>query len=180
MLMRKQSGFALIEVLVASTIIAIGLSGVGALMISTMQATQDSSQVSQAMWISTDLAGRIQSNVVGALNGDYQTVGSMNCSNTAVPRMCANHVNLGVSTTPIACTPAEMALFDTWNALCGTDADSQDSAGEFLRNPTIQSTCSQLNADGGCIEYTTTLQWTTVNNNSTLSTYINTVTVEAK
>ena len=83
MLIKRNRGFALIEVMIAATIIAIGLSGVGALMLSTLQATQDSSQVSQAMWISNDLAGRIQSNRRGALDNDYAISGSMDCN--AIP-----------------------------------------------------------------------------------------------
>lgn len=179
MLKNSQSGFALIEVLVASTIIAIGLSGVGALMLSSLQATQDSSQVSQAMWISTDLAGRIQSNITGAYNHDYTTAGAIDC-NTVVPSMCANHVNLGASTIPVACTATQMALFDTWNALCGTDVDSQDSAGEFLRDPSIESSCTEITAIGQCTQYTTELRWSSANDNSSINTYINIVQVEGR
>lgn len=175
----RNSGFALIEVLVASTIIAIGLSGVGALMISTMQATQDSSQVSQAMWISNDLAGRIQSNRIGALDGDYALAGAIDC-NARPASMCATHVSNGVSVEPLPCSAAQMAAFDTWNVLCGTDADSLDAPGEFLRNPSIESNCSGLTADGQCVQYTTTLTWSSANENSTLNTYINVVEVESR
>lgn len=179
MLITRNRGFALIEVMIAATIIAIGLSGVGALMLSTLQATQDSSQVSQAMWISNDLAGRIQSNRRGALDNDYAISGSMDC-NVIPGNMCATHVANGLTVEPNPCSPAQMAAFDIWNALCGTDTDSLDAAGEFLRNPSIQSTCSGIRSDGKCDQYTTVLTWSSANQNSTVNTYINIVQVEPR
>lgn len=172
-----QKGIALIEVLVAAVIVAIGLSGMGALLLAAIQATQDSSQTSQGVWIVQDYIGRMKSNIQGALDGDYATSAAIDCD-TPPSALCANTVVGGTRVTPNACTSTQMATFDQWNVICGTDADAMDSAGEFLRSPSLVSTCTTFDANSFCTRYTVTLTWESANANTTSNQYTTVVEIE--
>lgn len=70
-LRNKQTGFAMIEIMVTVVIIAIAISGMGLLLLRAVQGTQDSAQLSQGMWIVQDYVGRIRANPDGAKGGFY-------------------------------------------------------------------------------------------------------------
>lgn len=67
----KQSGFTLVEVLVALFIIAVGILGVMGLQLSTLQANQSASHRSQAVWAASDILDRMRANRTAATDGDY-------------------------------------------------------------------------------------------------------------
>ena len=68
---RSQSGFTLIEVLVTFLIIAIGLLGLGALQLNTMNNSFETYQRALVASIVEDMAARIRLNPVGAIQGEY-------------------------------------------------------------------------------------------------------------
>ena len=68
---RQQSGFTLIEVLVTFLIIAIGLLGLGALQLNTMNNSFETYQRALVASIVEDMAARIRMNAQAAMAGEY-------------------------------------------------------------------------------------------------------------
>lgn len=69
----KQSGFTLIEVLVAVLILSIGLLGLAGLMASSIRNNQSAYQRTQATWLAYDIVDRMRANRAAALAGNYNT-----------------------------------------------------------------------------------------------------------
>lgn len=159
----KQHGFAMIEVLVTAIIFAIGISGMGVLLLKTIQSTQDNAQRSQGMWIVQDFIGRIRANPEAALTNAYEgSQASSDCKPATV--VCATYTNGG--DTVSECDAAQMATFDIWSSICGFDTSSTgkvfENPSEFLIEPELTSSCINPNAGAAsCIEYNILLSWTT-------------------
>ena len=104
---RVQSGFTLVEVLVAVLVLSIGLVGVAALQGVSLKNTQSAFMRSQATALAYDLADRMRANVLSARLGLYDP------STAATETACK-------STT--GCTPQNMAKHDLaeWNAAVAT------------------------------------------------------------
>jgi type IV pilus assembly protein PilV len=83
----KQSGFALLEVVIAMFVLAIGILGAGALQTVGMQTTQGAYYRSQAMFIAADAVNRMRANRASASSYagvDTQTSsGSTTCMSAA-------------------------------------------------------------------------------------------------
>ncbi len=166
---KQQHGFALVEVLVTSVIIAIGVSGLGILLMRVIQGTQDSAQQSQAMWMVQDYVGRIRANRDGAHRGDYalSTTDATFCDNPPA-QICAEYYNNGSEVSANICGSTAMATFDKWITVCGIASGIYDSPADFIVNPRITSTCSdtipRVSTNKGtpdCIQYEVTLSWDT-------------------
>lgn len=69
--MKKQSGFTLLEVLVAMLVLSIGLLGLAGLMASSMRNNQSAYHRTQATWLAYDMLDRLRANRAGALSGAY-------------------------------------------------------------------------------------------------------------
>ena len=174
---KKQSGFALIEVLVTAVILAIGISGLGMLLIQSIQGGQDSSQKSQAIWIVQDYIGRIKANAPGAREREYTIshTESYDCDKTYnTLAKCADLYNpsTGSVDKAVACSSDQMAEFDVWTTLCSVSSDphTYTSPSDFIINPVLTSQCTNIhdsrssNKDKGyldCIQYTVSLTWDT-------------------
>ncbi len=160
----KQSGIAMVEVMVTVAIITIGVSGMGMLLIRAIQGTQDSSQHSQAMWIVQDFIGRMRANPEGARASDYVLDPADIDCNTPPNVQCAatpagNAANCDASL-------AQMATYDKWITTCGISDTIYDSPADFVTNPQLTSECTQLSARASsynfqpdCIQYRVTLNW---------------------
>lgn len=171
----SQQGFAMIEVLVTAVIVAIGISGMGILLMRAIQGTQDSAQQSQAMWIVQDFVGRIRANSDGARRGDYVINGAENCD--APPAaICADYNTSATKVNSAICNSNQMSTFDRWISVCGmtsntgANANSKvfDSPAEFVVNPVLTSTCTntstRVSTSSGqpdCIQYDVKLTWQT-------------------
>lgn len=82
----KQSGFTLLEVLVAMLVLAIGLLGLAGLMASSMRNNLSASHRTQATWMAYDIVDRMRSNRAGAVTGGYATaMGTAATCSTAFP-----------------------------------------------------------------------------------------------
>lgn len=163
----NQSGFAMMEVLVTAIILAIGISGMGVLLLKAVQGTQDSSQQSQAMWMVQDYVSRIRANSDGARAGFYTIAGGQDCS-VKPARVCAEYFEGGAEVPAVECSTQEMAVFDQWITVCGLDDDVLDSAADFIANPQLTSTCtmttprvSTISGAPDCVQYRVELQWDT-------------------
>lgn len=69
----KQSGFTLLEVLVAMLVLAIGLLGLAGLMTSSMRNNLSASHRTQATWMAYDIIDRMRANRASAVTGGYVT-----------------------------------------------------------------------------------------------------------
>jgi type IV pilus assembly protein PilV len=80
----SQSGFNLVEVLVALVVLSFGLLGIAGLQITGVRGSQSSLYRSQAVVFMSDMSERIYSNRPGALAGAYAALnsGGLNCDST--------------------------------------------------------------------------------------------------
>lgn len=102
--MKTQSGFTLIEVLVAVIILAIGLLGLAGIQTVGLKNNQSAYTRSQATQLAYDIADRMRANVAGAA-----TYTAIDPTAAASTETCYNATG---------CTPAQMAQSDlfAWNA----------------------------------------------------------------
>ena len=152
----KQSGFTLLEVLVAMLVLSIGLLGLAGLMASSMRNNESAYHSTQATWFAYDILDRIRANRTGALAGAYNgaTLGSpATCSTTASTGTIAaqdigswkNMVACGLpeGDGSIAVTPTNRQVRITvqWNDSRGTrDSGSlQTAAGGTTRQFVVES-----------------------------------------
>lgn len=81
----KQSGFTLLEILVAMLVLAIGLLGLAGLMTSSMRNNLSASHRTQATWVAYDIIDRMRANRTGALAGSYATAMGAPATCSAAP-----------------------------------------------------------------------------------------------
>ena len=82
----KQSGFTLLEILVAMLVLAIGLLGLAGLMTSSMRNNLSASHRTQATWMAYDIVDRMRANRASAVTGGYATgIGAPGACQTAWP-----------------------------------------------------------------------------------------------
>jgi len=101
----SQSGFTLIEVLVAVVVLGIGLTGMAGLQIVSIRGSQQAYERTQASFLAYDIMDRMRVNLAAARAGDYDTALDEDVS--------ALDLCFGASAN---CTPAEFADHDrrTW------------------------------------------------------------------
>jgi type IV pilus assembly protein PilV len=68
---RPQRGFTLVEALVALVVLSIGLLGVAALQLSSLQSNSSAASRSQATLLAYEIVDRMRANQVAARNGEY-------------------------------------------------------------------------------------------------------------
>jgi prepilin-type N-terminal cleavage/methylation domain-containing protein len=167
-LTKSQRGFAMVEVMVTVVIIAIGISGMGLLLLRAVQGTQDSAQLSQSMWIVHDYIGRIRANPDGARDGLY-IMDSDNISCSA-PTQCTDAYKQSGGINTIGswegaedCSVNQMAVYDNWSSTCSLHTDLEylyDSPSNFIVGARLKSECISPNPTN-CVEYKVTLSWKT-------------------
>lgn len=94
----RAKGFTLLEVLIALVVLSIGMLGIGALYVSSLQSARTAIVRTKAVTFAADLADRIRSNRAGlaAYAGAPTDFG---CADTT-------------ANTTVLCTPAQMASHD--------------------------------------------------------------------
>lgn len=101
----KQSGFTLLEVLVAMLVLAIGLLGLAGLMASSMRNNLSASHRTQATWMAYDIVDRMRSNRAGAMTGGYATaMGTAATCSTAVPTGTVPAQDIAAWKNQLACS----------------------------------------------------------------------------
>lgn len=69
----KESGFTLLEILVAMLVLSIGLLGLAGLMTTSMRNNLSASHRTQATWMAYDIIDRMRANRASAIAGNYVT-----------------------------------------------------------------------------------------------------------
>lgn len=107
--MKTSTGFTLVEVLVSTLILAIGLLGLAALQASNLRNNQNAYNRSQATQLAYDIADRMRAN--------RSAVGSYLADPTAATCSTNNSPCTACATTVNTCTPAQLATRDLydWN-----------------------------------------------------------------
>ena len=101
------------------------------------QASQDSGNRTQAVWILKDLADRMNANSLGLQF--YNTGGNYAC---AVPaKMCAAYFD-GDNQDAENCSAQEMAQFDLWELVCPRNftldgINVREKSADFISNPVL-------------------------------------------
>ena len=114
-----QQGVGLIEVLIALVVFALGVVGMAGLQLRTMGISIDSQQRSYVVSKSQDIADRIRSNGIPAVNylSGVNTYNEQFCINQeAVVSQCSDDVNADADAA--ACDAPNMSLFDLYDAFC--------------------------------------------------------------
>lgn len=134
-MLRRQSGFTLLEVLVAVVIVSLGMLGVAALLVTVQKADTASYLQQQAVQTTYDLLDRMRANLSGAQAGYYNgTYGGT----PAIPTNC----NTG------ACTAKQLAGYDTSQWTAAVDQLPQGSG----------SVASAVSSNGN-VNVTVTVTW---------------------
>lgn len=96
---RRQSGFSLVEVLIALVVMSVGMLGIAGLYVQSMQAGRTSMFRHHAVTLAGDVADRIRANPIAgvAYSSAIDAVGSNNCMLSGT-----------------TCAAAEMAANDIW------------------------------------------------------------------
>ena len=151
--MNRQKGITLIEVLVTLLVTTIGLLGLAALQLNALQATADSGQRSQAIWLMQDLVERMRANP-RADDSKYLT--AVTCGTS--PEQCAPTPD---NASSAACTPEQMAYFDLWEAQCrySSTPDKMYNSRDALVPAGEQAGIIQLTQAGSSKVFKATASW---------------------
>ncbi len=121
---RIQTGFSLIEIMVAAVILSIGVLGVVSLQIIGLKGTHQSYMKQQAMAIVQSLTERMHSNKQGVIAGNYvASNASVDCADLPV-----------CNTATSSCSVADIAKVDLHNVMCGYKAGAAPSTGGIKAN----------------------------------------------
>ncbi len=104
-----QSGFSLIEIMIAAVILSIGILGVVSLQVISMKGTHQSYMKHQAMSVVQNLTERMRSNTAGLVAGNYEQ--DSNAFACGVPPAC--------NTSASNCSALDIATLDLHNVFCG-------------------------------------------------------------
>jgi len=109
---KKQSGFTMVETLVSSFVLAIGLLGAASTQLNGLKVTQETFNRSKAVYIASDIIDRMRANPAGMLSGDYNSIDTTSTAPTAT--VCTS----STTATTLSCTASELAAADNieWRA----------------------------------------------------------------
>lgn len=144
--LQRQSGFTLVEVLVAALLLSIGLVGLAGLQAAALANNQSSFMRSQVTALAYDLADRMRANVVGANANGYDP------SAFAVVPTCKSNAG---------CTPAQLAQNDIaeWNTAIGTYLPMGQGWVCIDSTPNDGTTAANPQCDGTGTQFTVKIWW---------------------
>ena len=142
----KQSGFTLVEVLVAALLLSIGLVGLAGLQAAALSNNQSSFMRSQVTALAYDLADRMRSNIVGSNANAYDP------ATAAVVATCKSNVG---------CTPLELAQNDLaeWNAAITTYLPMGQGWVCIDSTPKDGASAANPQCDGNGTQFTVKIWW---------------------
>jgi len=147
--LKKQTGFSLLEVIIAALILSTGLLGVASLQIIGMKGTQQSSMKNQAMGVVQSITERMRANYQGVVQDKYVLADSaaFDCA-TPAPNC-----------TTGTCNASNIAKADLHNLVCGYGNTPRTggvaTAGNdiaILVNGSLKLECAGVPVAVGCTE----------------------------
>lgn len=143
---RRQSGFTLVEVLVAALLLSIGLVGLAGLQAASLANNQSSFMRSQVTALAYDLADRMRANVAGSIANSYAP------ANSALTAAC---------TTTAGCSNQQMAQNDIaeWNAAISSYLPMGQGWVCIDSTPNDGSSAANPQCDGAGTQFTIKIWW---------------------
>lgn len=141
--MKRAAGFTLLEVLIAVTVLALGVLGLAAMQVRGLQGNHSAEQRFMATVLAQDLTERMRANAPGVREGRYDggAPGAVDCVVTS-------------------CTPAEMAGFDLARWSADLAAQLPAGAGWVCRDTTPNDgTVADRACDGAGAVYAIKIWW---------------------
>lgn len=114
---KLNSGFTLMEVLVALAVLSIGLLGMAGMQLFSMKSSHNAYLQSQASYFAYDLIDKMRANPVGFGNGNYD---SAYLSIPGSPPNC--------QTSTATCSPTQLASFELAQWKCSLGSYENDTA----------------------------------------------------
>lgn len=132
---RNSKGATLLEVLIAAVILGIGLLGIAALQMTSLQGSANAEYRGRASDLSWSLMDRMRANLPGVVTGSYLSTAAANCDNQ--PTACA--MTPGGSIVGV-CTSAQVAAWDLWEVRCSNGVQDALPGGTMLVTSTTSTT----------------------------------------
>ena len=154
-IIKVQSGFSLIEILISLVVLSIGLLGLGGLQLTSLKSANNAHFRTAASIAATELADRMRLNPSAVANALYEReVEKTVCRETDTTKSCDGD-NL--------CSSTEAAAYDLKMSGCGRTQGSERSGGIFyqLPNSTLAISCGTVSCAAG-IEHTINIGWNEV------------------
>jgi type IV pilus assembly protein PilV len=146
--MKQQTGFSMLEVLIAIVILSFGLLGVAGLQLVSLASNHSAQVRTTATSLAYDIADRMRANMAAVSAGNYNGI-------SGADNQCqATHYD-DIHATPANCTAAELAADDIY--------DWGQSIAGLLPNGTgavcIDSTPNTAACDGNGVSYAVRVSW---------------------
>lgn len=145
----KESGFNLIEVMVALVVLSIGLLGLATVQITSLQQNQSAYMRTQATLFAYDITDRMRANIDEVSNGSYFAASG------ALDSTCINY-----SASAAGCSASEMASHDIaeWQAAIAAELPGDNASGRVCRSDLAGDTvgapdCEGDNSDNPIVVY---------------------------
>ncbi len=138
---KHQLGVNLIESMIATLVISIGLLGVAGMQMVAMKGSSHAFQQAQASDLMKGLLERMRSNATAVFDDDYTMADSSSYKCSVV--LSKDCMNGGIS-----CSAQELAKSDLYHTICGYDAAHLSGISGSLTNGSIQISC--LGGAGTC------------------------------
>jgi len=148
MSVKQQGGFTLIEVLVATLVLTVGILGVAAMQMVSFQTNQSAYARSVAVYLAQDMFDRMRGNPDG-----YRTTSAYNDVDTSDTGTVPGALTCSTATN--GCTPLQMAQQDVreWAA----NFYNVFSVDDY--RPSLPNGRGVLDRDGSTNDFTVTISW---------------------
>lgn len=133
---RYSKGATLLEVLIAAVVLGIGLLGIAALQVTSMQGSTNAEYRARASDLAWSLIDRMRANQPGILSNSYLSSTAANCENQ--PTACA--MTPGSTTAIGTCSAAQVAAWDLWEIRCSNGVQDALPGGTMLVTSTTSTT----------------------------------------
>ena len=139
----RQVGFTLIELLVSVLILSFGLLGIAGMLTLTLKSNGSSYFKQLSVQSAYNIIDRMRANSQMAIAGSYNVNNLVTSGTPTIPTAPSTVC------TSSACTPAQMAAYDTWYWLANSVAQLPNGCASVTTAP----------ASGGNTLVTVTVQW---------------------
>ena len=133
---RYNKGTTLLEVLIAAVVLGIGLLGIAALQITSLQGSANAEYRGRASDLAWTLMDRMRANQPG--RSSYITAVASNCNAPAT--RCAMIPAETTTSGVTQCTPAQLAAYDLWEVRCSNGVRTALPGGTLLVTSTTSTT----------------------------------------
>lgn len=131
---KQQSGFSILEAVIALAIFSVGVLGLAALQLNSLVSTGDSQQRTLAIWKTQELADRIRGNsehvdlyIAAVANdglssfGADSSAGLVDCSGGSFPKPTVSCSDSATEISASCSDPKDKVAYDLWEVMCQPD-----------------------------------------------------------